>query len=199
MVITEAERNALGVALNEADLLGVELDPVSRLAAATFRVLTLPSAGPPPDDRRVQFLFRPTSRIAASLRMGRWNDLAARVVPFELEKLLEVVREFGGLPIYGWEFLDVHDKTFNSWRDRLSLYWEAGEAGTSHSISLFQEGPESTLDLCLWFDELEIRDSAGVQKSVTEFCAGGQRWWDALYSGDPRAAGHGIVPMKRDG
>jgi hypothetical protein len=72
-------RNDLGVALNESDLLGFEVDPDRRLAGATFRVLTLPREGMPPEDRRVQMLFRPVGRVAASLRNGFWNDEAAEV------------------------------------------------------------------------------------------------------------------------
>jgi hypothetical protein len=61
MVLDEEQRHGIDVALNEADLLGFEVDPTRRLAAATFRVLTLPENGPAPNDRRVQFLLRPSN------------------------------------------------------------------------------------------------------------------------------------------
>jgi len=190
-------RPELGVALNEADLLGFEVDPARRIAAATFRVLTLPAEGPPPEDRRVQILLRPVGRVAASLRNGRWDDKAAEVVPFSLSELLEVVQSFGGQPVYGWEFFDIHEKDSVKWANRLSLDWQSGADGLSRSNSVFQEssaGPARHLDLCVWFDELEMRRPDGTMVSLEDFAAGGRRWWDAMYTRDKRTEGHGIFP-----
>jgi hypothetical protein len=197
IVIWEELRTELGVALNEADLLGVEVDPSRRLGGATFRVLTLPVNGLPPDDRRVQMLFRPVGRVAASLRDGRWDNPSAPVVPFSLGELLGVVQSFNGQPIYGWEFFDRHEKELAKWGDRLSLDWRAGDDGQSRSISVFQEsggGPERHLDLCVWFDELEVRTPSGDPIPLEDLAAGGRRWWGGLHSGDSRTAGHGIFP-----
>jgi len=190
-------RDDLGVALNEADLLGFEVDPCRRMAGATFRILTLPADGSPAGDSRVQMLFRPVGRVVASLRNGFWNDEAAEVIPFPLAELLSVVQSFGSQPVYGWEFFDIHDKELSRWGDRLSLDWRSGSDGLSRSISLFQSsgaGPDRHLDLCVWFDELEVRRLDGAVLSLEEFVAGGRRWWDAMYGGDKRTEGHGIFP-----
>jgi len=56
MQLTEEERRSIGVALNEARLLGLEVDSDSRVAAATFSVLTLTPEGPSPSDARVQLV-----------------------------------------------------------------------------------------------------------------------------------------------
>jgi hypothetical protein len=50
------------------------------------------------------------------------------------------------------------------------------------------------LDLRLWFTELSIADRHGQKIKVEQFVADGMRWWDALYAGDSRTDGHGIVP-----
>jgi hypothetical protein len=42
----------------------------------------------------------------ASLRQGRWDDDQALVERFFLRDLSSVVGTFGGLPIYGWGFID---------------------------------------------------------------------------------------------
>lgn len=199
MNLLDDDKAKLGVALNEADVLGVELAEDRRVVSITFAVLSLPLAGPPPEDRRVQFLLHPVGRVAASYRQGRWDDSEAEVTRFEPRELLQVVQRFGGLPVYGWEFFDVHEKDFVTWRDRLSMDWKQGEGGMSHSLSLFQEGPEAHLDLCIWFDSFEIRTASGEPVSLDEFCDGGRRWWDAVYAGDPRTDGHGIVPLGEDG
>lgn len=196
MQLTQEQREGLGIALNEATLLGVELDPRRRIAGATFCVVTLPEDGPEPEDCRVQLIFHPVGRIAASLRNGRWDDPNAEVVSFGVEELLSVVQSFGGLPIYGWEYIDVHESQLEQWGDRISLDWRSGSDGVAHSIGLFQDCRDRFLDLCLWFDDLEIRDPTGNAITVESFIAGGKRWWDALYDGDKRTAGHGIVPVK---
>jgi hypothetical protein len=197
MAACEELRNELGVALNEADLLGFEVDPARRIATATFRVLTLPAEGPPPADRRVQMLFRPVGRVAASLRNGFWNDEAAEVVPFSLDELLGVVESFRGYPIYGWEFFDIHDRELARWGNRRSLDWRSGRDGLSRSICVFQcsnGGPARHLDLCVWFDALEVRRPDGSAIALEEFAAGGRRWWNAMFAGDKRTEGHGIFP-----
>jgi hypothetical protein len=109
--------------------------------------------------------------------------------------LLTVVQSFKGLPIYGWEFIDTHKKELEEWGDRLSLDWTSGSDGVSHSITVFQDPEDRILDLCVWFDDLVIRNPAGSTIPLDTFVAAGKRWWDALYAGDERTKGHGIFPL----
>lgn len=195
-MLTEDQSNGLNVALNESDLLGIEVDTERRIAAATFRVLSLPEVGPPPEDRRFQFLFDRVGRVAASLRDGRWDDLSAPAIPFALEDLLSVVQSFGGLSIYGWEFIDVHEKKLARWGDRLSLDWASGGLISPHSITVFQEDEKRNLDICIWYESLEIRNSKGTVVSIDDFVAAGKRWWKGFYEGDDRTNSFGMVPLK---
>lgn len=198
MELSPQTKNGLGVAFNEATLLGAELRQSDRVAGVTLALLSLPEAGAPAQDSRVQLRLAPVGRLAASLRLGAWNDPNAEVVPFAIEDLLKTVQSFGGLPIYGWEFFDVLDKDRSNWLERLSLDWTGGTNGLTHTLQLFQEGPGRHLDLCIWFDTLQILSPAGHGLDVNEVIAGGRRWWDALYANDPRATGRGIVPLRRD-
>jgi hypothetical protein len=186
-------RRQLGIALNESTLLGFEVDPASRIGAATLSVLTLPETGPAPADRRIQILFFPVGRVVASLREGPPEE--EKLVPFGITELLTVVQSFGGLPIYGWEFFDIEDSAAG-WRSAPSLDWFSGAGGSAHSITVFQEGPDRLLDLSVWFDELEIRTPTGEVVPISEFAAGGKRWCDGLYAGDERTQDFGIVPGK---
>ena len=196
MLLSEAQRDALGVALNEATLLGVEMQPSTCRAAATFSVLALPEGdGPAAEDRRVQFVFERVGRVAASLRPGNWDDPDAQPIPFAVEELLRVVRSFGGLPIYGWEFFDIADAELARWGRRLSLDWRGECGGVEHSLCLFQEGHDRHLDLCLWFDRFVIRDPAGREIGLEEFTEAGQRWWEAFHNHDPRTFGSGMAPL----
>jgi hypothetical protein len=97
MDLTEDQRRAFGVALNEATLIGTEVSVEHRGAALTVAVLSLPADdGPPPDDRRVQLRLQPVGRVAASLRNGSWDDPDAPVEEFMLDQLLDVVHELQG-------------------------------------------------------------------------------------------------------
>jgi len=188
----------LGIAINEATLLGAELDPSQSTAFVTFSVLTLPPEGPPPDDRRIQFVFHPVGRVAASLRLGRWDDPTAQVVAFDVEDLLRIVEEFKQ-PIYGWEFFDG-DEGFGKWKDRLSLDYRSDTGlGLTHSITLFQEGGDRHLDLRIWFDSFGLRDGKGAFPQLADFIAGGKRWWRSFYDDDPRTNGEGIMKAGEDG
>lgn len=194
MKLSEEQCAELDVAFNEATLLGVEVHPERRIAALTLSVLTLPKSGPAPQDPRVQVLLSAVGRVAASLRNGAWNDPDAEVVPFSLDQLLEVVQSFNGQDIYGWEFFNVHEANLQKWGDRLSLDWKSGEDGRTNSLVVFQDPGNRILDLCLWFDRIQIRSPQGREIPIQEFMEGGQRWWEAMRAGDPRTRGSGIVP-----
>ncbi len=198
MELTKEVAEGLGVAFNEATVLGVELIPSERRAGVTLELLTLPEVGPPPEDTRVQLRMEPVGRLAASLRLGLWNDPTAQVVPFEIGDLLETVRSLGCLPVYGWEFFDQHERDFTTWSDRLSLDWKSGRDGMAHSFLLFQEGNNRHLDICVWFDSFEIVNPSGDLLKVEDVIAGGERWWKAFHASDPRTEGRGLVPMRHD-
>jgi hypothetical protein len=190
----------LNLALDEAELIGAEVDSEECVAGLTLAVLSLPEEGPAPEDRRVQIILRPVGRVAASLRHGAWNDDSAEVEPFQVDALLSIVKRFGASAIYGGKFFDVpKDKDFRNWKDRLSLDWWApdAEAGTAHTLYLFQEGEDLHLDMRLWFDELLVfRPPPGYEPiELDEFVAGADRWWKAFGEGDPRTSGLGIFRL----
>ena len=172
MRLTADDLAGLGVALNEARWLGAELDEDRRLATITLATLSLPPEGPPPVDPRVQVLISPVGRVVVV-----YTSHTGEVLPLELRDLRAVVESFGGQPVYAWEFIDV--------------------PLTIPVLHLFQNGgPKGCLDLWLWFDELVFRSPTGESISLGDIIAGGRRWWDALYSGDPRVSGAGILPLK---
>jgi hypothetical protein len=195
--MTEEEKAGLGIAFNEATLLGAEVARAKRMAAITLSVLSLAEgSAPPPSDARVQVVLGSVGRVVASLREGHWDDLQARVVQFPLEELLSVVQSFGGQPIYGWEFFDI-EKAFSTWKKRLSFDERLGDDGLAsrHSVTLFQEGDKRHLDLRIWFDEIAFYRQDCQRLDIRDVISGGQRWWDALHRGDQRTVGSGISPL----
>lgn len=194
MKLDDQQRQGLNTLLNEADLLGFEVGPESKIGTATFNVLTLPEAGPAPKDSRYQMLFYPVKRVVASLRQTECESECEAVKTFPLDELLSVVQSFGGQPIYGWSFFDVHEKTLAQMAGAVSLDWRSGDESMCHSISVFQEGEGRQLDLCVWFDSLAIRNPNGEKVPLDAAIAGAERWWNAMYAGDARTDGRGIVP-----
>lgn len=192
--MNEETRATIGIALNEATLLGAEVSRDRRTAAITLAVLSLPpDGGRPPADPRVSLVLSPVGRAVASLREARWDDTTAAAVPFPLEALLRTIQSFGGLPVYGWDFIDV-ETGFDQWSGRLSLDERLGNDGHAHSITLFQEGGDRILDLRIWFDDLRVFRPDYTEMPLDEFIAAGKRWWDALRDGDEKTQGPGIIP-----
>jgi len=157
----------------------------------------LPKQGPASANTVTALVLGRVTRVAVSLREGRWNDQHAAATPVTLDRLDAVVRAFGGQPIYGWEFIDPTEESWAHWRERLSLDDVLSTEASHHVVQLFQEGSDADriLDLRLWFTELGVVDREGRHIELEQFVAGGRRWWDALYAGDPRTAGHGIFTL----
>jgi hypothetical protein len=201
MDLTDEVCSGLGIALNEATLVSVAVDATTWTAYVTLAVLTLPVEGESPVDNRVLLVLQSVGRIAASLRLGDWNDRQAPVEAFPLNRLPEVVASFGQLPVYGWDFFDVPEADgFSEWEDRLSLDHLGGAGMLTHTLWLFQDGLDGVgnsriLDLQFWFDTLEIRGPDGTQIPLDKFVASGRQWWDALHTGDGRTSGAGIIPL----
>lgn len=106
-------------------------------------------------------------------------------MPLAADEVPGVVRNFGALPIYGWEFIDVGEDDFARWSNRLSfdVVWVASAA--SHSIDLFQDSGNRIFGMRIWFDDIAIQDAEGQAVEIDSFIADGVRWWDALYAGRP--------------
>lgn len=201
MPLTEDQKSGLGVALNEAAWLGISINEESHQVALGFRVLALPAdSSAQRDDTIVTLLLSGVTRIAASLRSGRWDDPRAEVMPLTIELLPEVVRSFGGSPIYGWDFIDPAEDAWRDWRNRLSFDATVSDVPSAQVIELFQEsgsGVARHLDFRAWFGELQVFDDHRNEIALEEFIAAGVRWWEGLHAGDPQTQGHGIVSGAR--
>lgn len=197
MAISEEGARGLGWALNEAQWATARINAPESRVDLGFVVLTLPEAGPEPADRRRIIRLTGVSRVAVSYRGGRWDDPSAVALPVTGGQLDGLLEDFGQLPVYGWEFVNAGDGQFRRWRNRLSLDLACGGSG-AHTIDLFQDGVSKILDFRAWFEDLAVFDVEGDQIGLDEFVADGERWWKAMYAGDVRTSGHGIVPGAPD-
>jgi hypothetical protein len=187
----------LNTALSEATCLGLEVDTEAATLSLDLEVLTLPPDGPAPADYRVKLTFTGLSRVAASLRAQKWDDLAATVLPLELAGLDAAIRSFGGGRLHGWEFIDVDESGWALWSELLSFDAKIDNHISSHVLEFSQEEgiDPRELDVRVWFDNMTIHDPTGREVPLPEFIEAGVRWWTAHDEGDPRTMRPGIVPQ----
>ena len=195
MQIDEELRHRIGLALNEASLLGVEFDKEKNLVACSFVLVAMDKGGNVPKDNRLLFIFKPVGRFVASLRNGHWDDKDATIDYFEPNDILTKIKSFNGQSIYGWDFVNCGDEDFNEWKDRLSFDYSTGETiGLANTIDLFQEGFERHIDIRIWFDDFEILTPKYEPVDLEEFLENGKRGWDAVYANNNKMGNFGIIP-----
>lgn len=190
------DTNGLNTAISEATCLGLEVDKDAATLRLDLTVLTLPADGADPREHQVRITFTGVSRVAASLRIQRWDDIEAEVLPLQLEGLDEAVRSFGGGRLHGWEFIDVDDSGWQLWRELLSFDTKIEDHIPAHVLEFSQEEgiDPRELDVRVWFDDITVHDAKGKEIAPADFIAGGVRWWKAHDAGDPRTHRPGIIP-----
>ncbi|WP_063059403.1 hypothetical protein [Nocardia sienata] len=195
----------LDKALSEAGCLGLEIDSEAKRLDLDLEVLSLPQqisgiSEPQPDSgighRRVRLVFQGVTRIAASLRIQRWDDLQPRVLPLQLPELPAAVASFGGSRLHGWEFVDLDDSGWTLWSELLSFDTTIDTRIARHVLEFSQEEgvDPRALDIRVWFDTVTARTTGGEPVPLPELVAGAERWWVAHAKGDPRATHPGIAP-----
>ncbi|MEV0109052.1 hypothetical protein AB0H42_22280 [Nocardia sp. NPDC050799] len=195
----------LDKALSEAGCLGLEIDSEAKRLELDLEVLSLPEqisgiSEEHPESgighRRVRLVFQGVTRIAASLRIQRWDDLAPRVLPLELPGLPAAVASFGGSRLHGWEFVDLDDSSWILWSELLSFDTTIDTGIARHVLEFSQEEgiDPRALDIRVWFDTVTAQTTGGRPVPLPELVAGSERWWVAHAKGDPRAAHPGIAP-----
>jgi hypothetical protein len=195
MKIDEELKHKIGLALNEATILGVEFDEEKRLVSVSFAVVAMDKNGNVPDDNRLLFVFKPVGRFIASYRNGHWDDKNANIEKFEPKDILEIIQRFKGQAIYGWEFVNCGDKDFDTWKDRLSFDYSTGDnIGLTNTIDLFQEGGDKHIDFRIWFDDFEILTPKYDKVELQDFIDNGKRGWDAVYENNEKMGNFGIIP-----
>ena len=188
--------NGLNTALSESTCLGVEVDAAAGRLQLALEVLTLPADGETPIDTKVLLTFTGVTRVAASLRIQRWDDIDSRVLPLTLEQLDEAIESFGGGGLHGWEFIDLDDSGWTLWSELLSFDTVLDNRIAAHVIEFSQEEgiDPRELDVRVWFDRITVTDPAGREIPMADFIAGGKRWWAAHDSGDLRASKADVAP-----
>jgi len=180
---TKENKDKLDLAFNESKInyIGIESGEVELL----MDCISMNSDNKFPDDDRHRFMFNDFGRIAISFRLGEWDDEKAEIVNIEP---IELKSKFDNLKLdsmYGWEYINLDDKTFNDWKDKISLdVVNKDDWNKMNTIDLFAEqiGKDAvTIDIRIWFKDFQIFDYFGRELTKKEFIENGERGWNQLY------------------
>jgi hypothetical protein len=177
--ITQDIKDGLDFALNEASVLGLDFDEKNRTVYITFYPIAIQADGKIPIDNRFLFAFRNVARLASSLILD--NDTIA--IKFEPSQLADKISEYKNEQLYGWEFFDNGDKIFKDWQDNKSFDLIINNNFIAqHTIDIFQEDKFSkkTIDVRIWFDNIDIFDSNLKPYDIQTFIDNGKRGWAKL-------------------
>lgn len=198
MKLSSDEIEGFNLALDEATVLGAELNDDRTKMAITFDVLTLPSdTEPEPEDSRISLRLHDISRLAVSLRKGRWDDDNAEILRFEVSDFFNMVHNSCGGAIYGIKFLNAGEEWFETWKNKLSLNFVNEDRPSKFTLDLFQDG-QNTLNMRVWFESFKILSPELQEIELETFISGGKRWWEGFNRGDMRTMGRGMIQLDPD-
>lgn len=178
--ITQDIKDGLNLALNEATIIGLDFDEKCKTVYITFYPIAVQKDGNIPDDNRFLFAFGNVGRLASSFTL----DKDTPAIKFDPNQLGDKMSEFKNEQLYGWEFIDNGEVVFMDWSDNKSFdLIISNDYDKQHTIDLFQEDKytRKSIDIRIWFDNIEIFDSNLNPFSIQTFIDNGKRGWDKLY------------------
>ena len=194
-MVNSIDVEGFNIALNEARLLNVEFDPIIRRAIISLNVLSLPVDKFPSENSLVQIDLHSVNHFIGIYKIGRWDDPKAEIKKFDNENLSEIVQSFGGLPIYGSDFLQLKQDEKNKDFGDISFEYCFNEEN-NYKLWLFQASDDRYLEFHIWFNQMAIRNSEVGILLIEQFIAGGKRFWEGINKNDFRVQGYGIYPLK---
>ena len=177
---THEIRDGLNLALNEAIILGLDFHETNKTVYVTFSPIAIQQNGTIPSDNRFLFAFKNVGRLAASLTL----EPDTKAIKFEPIELADKLSEFKNESLYGWDFIDNNEElVFNQWKDNKSFdIVIRNDFLNQHTIDLFQGDKYSkkSIDLRIWFDQIEIFDNEILPFDILKFIQNGKRGWDKI-------------------
>ncbi len=183
MNIEKKQKDGIDLALNESKINFVDIE--SNKVAVLLSCISMKSDNEFYDDNRFRIEFNDFGRIAVSYRNGTWDDKSAKVEIIEPGELKSKFKDLILDSMYGWEFINLEEKHFTDWSDRISLdKINKSEWSEMNTIDLFAEQvgkDEVTIDIRIWFSDFRIFDINDKELTKEEFAENGKRGWNQLY------------------
>ncbi len=165
MPATDADLHALDALLDQAVLLGAELDPNYRVLGLTIDVAPDRHPGQPAGgDHRLQVLLHPAGTIEASLR--RRGDETV-VEAFTVDQLPDVVHALDG-PVLTAPIVGEGPVAPGEWGPAMSLQGRSNAPdGHRHRLRFDVTAGDREFGLHVTFDEVEVRGPDGQGIALT--------------------------------
>ena len=110
-----------------------------------------------------------------------WLFPDVELSPVEMDDLGALVRSFEDQPVFSFESITIPYMAdfVDSITSPSSFYWNSSLGNGADTFTLTRTD-DRILELCAWFDYLEIRDDRGVEIEIEEFIAGSRRYWEGM-------------------
>jgi hypothetical protein len=198
MKLDKKQKNGLDLALNESKINFVDIE--ANKVSVLLSCISMMSNYEFYDDNRFRIEFNDYGRIAVSYRNGTWNDENAEVDSIEPTELKSKFDNLILDSMYGWEFINLKDKHFTDWSDKISLdKINKSNWSEMNTIDIFAEQvgkDEVTIDIRIWFSDFKIFDFKGKELAKNEFAENGQRGWNQLYETGIQTENNKITKLK---
>ena len=197
--LLDQNRDRLGVALNEAEVVGVRLLDEPGAIGVMLHVAALPEFGEIDRDARRTLVLRGVDQVRVMLRLDMAGDGLGEPIPLSGLDSVDAFfasLSFGG-SMYGWDFFDRADFT-QDWPSPPSLQLTLSDQHPSHTFDWFMDhcGRVEDGQLRIYliegtvgFNEISIQRATGDDQLLETFIDEGVRWWQAFQDHDPRV-GH---------
>ncbi len=183
MRITNTDKVKLDLGFNESKLNYVEIK--SNTVEILMDCISMNSNNKFPKDNRHKFVFSDFGRIAIGYKLGEWDNDKAEIITINENELKSKFDKLKLDSMYGWEFFNLGDKTFDDWKEKVSLdLIKKDNWNEMNTIDLFAEqyGRNAvTIDIRIWFSDFQIFDFGGRELTKTEFVENAERAWKQLY------------------
>lgn len=183
MKIDQMQKDEIDLALNESTINFIDIK--SNKVIVLLSCISMKENKEFYKDNRFRLEFIDFGRIAISYRLGTWDDKNASIEIIQPEELKSKFESLILDSMYGWEFINLDDKHFEEWSNRLSLNQINNlEWQKMNTVDIFAEQvgkDEITIDVRIWFSDFKIFDFEGNELSKIEFSENGKRGWNQVY------------------
>ena len=192
----EKTQAAVDLALNEADVLGIRLEPGGAWCDLMLHVLALPQVGPIDSDARRILRLTSPAQLSLALRADHAETPSGYGPVIPLASLDAAEDFFASLSwsgsMYGWTFLDR--SLPRDWPAQPSLAMQVRPGTGPHSLYWFNEcgRPEDgrevayCLEGTITFDDLQVLRAGPAPLPLDQFTADARRYWSGLHDRDER-------------
>lgn len=175
MKISEKLKNGLDIVLNEAAILGLDLNEDENYLSCKLELLQENGSEIP---NYVTLKLENLKRYISAYKTDIQNS--KKIIQFHPNQIAEYLQNFIHKDIYGWEFFNVENSNFNF--DKLSFEYITDTNYTNfNSLELFQEGFNDDLEIKIWFERVRFFDEKNNELNIEQLIAQQNKIWETIF------------------